>query len=160
MTKLLRAAVAALIAGLMLVVMGSVAPANADQSDTGALDISKAQAAHANCGKAASDLISTSKRYYYMRSSAFMRIQRARLLAANISTTSTLSNGTQVTSTDVIHCVGRALRKGSRAQMTVYYAITLAPDLIDWLMSGKADSTPPPPPTYSVTYTTGSTPSW
>lgn len=160
MTKLLRAVVAALVAGAMLALVGSVAPAHAAGSDTGAFDLTPAQAAHASCSKAATDLISTSKRNYYMRSSAFVRIQRARLLAANVSTSSTLPGGRTVTSTDVVRCVGRALRKGTRQLTTVFYAITYAPDIVDWMMSGRADSTPPPPPTYSITYTTGSTPSW
>lgn len=160
MTKLMTAAVAALTTGLMLVALGLFAPARAAQSDAGALDISRAEAAHATCGKAARDLIARSKRDYYMRSTAFMRIQRARLLAANISTTNTLPNGADIVSTDVVRCVGRAIRKGSRQPMTVFYAVTFAPDIVDWLLSGRADSTPPPAPTYSLTYTTGSTPGW
>lgn len=160
MMKLLRAAVASLLAGLMLVTMGSLAPAHASDSDSGALDITRAQAAHANCSKAASELISGSKRDYYMRSTAFMRIQRARLLATNISTTSTLPNGTNVVTTDVVRCVGRAVRKGSRRPTTVYYAITLAPDMIAVLLSGNIEHASPPPPTYSVTYQTGTTPGW
>lgn len=160
MMKLLQAAVASMIAGLMLVALGSFAPAHANQTDSGTLDISRADAAPATCGKAARDLISRSRRDYYMRPTAFLRIQRARVLATNVSTTNTLPNGTNIVSTDVVRCVGRAMRKGSRQQTTVFFAITYAPDIVDWLLSGRADSTPPPPPTYSVSYTTGSTPAW
>lgn len=160
MTKVLQATMASLAGALMLVGLGCVAPAHAGQTDAGALDLTRAEGAHANCGKAAKDLITHSSRDYYMRPTAFLRIQRARLLATNVSTTSTLPNGSNVVSTDVVRCVGTAVRKGSRRPTTVFYAITYAPDIVDWMLSGHADSTPPPPPTYSVTYTTGSTPAW
>ena len=160
MTKLVRASVASLTGGLVLAGLGCLAPAHANQTDAGALDLSRAEGAHATCAKAAKDLISHSSRDYYMRSTAFLRIQRQRLLAANVSATSTLPDGRNVVSTDTVRCVGQAVRKGSRRPTTVFYAITYAPDIVDWMLSGRADSTPPPPPTYSVTYSTGSTPAW
>lgn len=160
MTTLLRATVASLTGGLVLAGLGCLAPAHAGQTDAGALDLSRAEGSHATCGKAARDLITHSNRDYYMRSVAFLRIQRSRMLAKNVSTTSTLPNGSSVVSTDVVRCVGQAVRKGSRRPTTVFYAITYAPDIVDWMLSGRADSTPPPPPTYSVTYSTGSTPGW
>lgn len=159
-TKLLQATVASIIAGLMLVATGSFAPARARVTDTGELDITRAQAAHPTCSRAANALISGSKRDYYMRSTAFMRIQRSRLLAANVSTVSTMPNGADVVSTDVVRCVGRAVRRGSPRPTTVYYAITLAPDMIAVLLSGNIDNGTPPPPTYSVTYQTGGVPGW
>ena len=164
MTKQPLAVVAAVLAGLVLTVVGQPADARTHsgppQADSGALDIPRAQAAHPTCHKAANELISRSKSDYYMRSTAFMRIRKSRLLASNVSSTSTMPNGDQVVTTDVVRCVGRALRKGSSARTTVYYAITLAPDMVAVLLSGNIEDAAPPPPTYSITYQPGIAPAW
>lgn len=163
MMKLLRAHVAALASALTLVALlvTTGAPARAADSDVGAYDLTPTQAAHATCAKAGRELIATSKRDYYGRSTAFTKIRRARKLGSNVSSVSVLPSGAPVVSTDVVRCVARAQRKGTRSPMTVYYAVTLAPDLIDLLSSGAdLSSVVPPAPTYSLTYATGTTPGW